>query len=72
MTGEQFQRWLELYKASGRADNDKAVAEQLDVSQNALVEFKRKGCNRRTALACAALAAGLEVPFAGEKGAGLD
>lgn len=60
MTPETFNAWLAAMKAAGRADTDADCAVALDVSRNTIVTLKRNGADRRTALACAALLAGLE------------
>jgi hypothetical protein len=60
VTPETFNAWLAAMKAAGRADTDADCAVALDVSRNTIVTLKRNGADRRTALACAALLAGLE------------
>lgn len=55
MTGTQFTAWLAAMKAAGliRYDNDAAKA--LGVTNDTIVNMKRKGTDLRTALACRAL-----------------
>lgn len=55
MTPDQFTEWLAAMKAAGLARSDKACADLLGISANALVAMKKRGCDRRTALACRAL-----------------
>lgn len=63
MTPEAFIRWLAEMKAAGLARSDAAAARLLGVSANSVVAMKRNGTDQRTALACAALLAGLH-PYA--------
>lgn len=79
MTPKTFNAWLAAMKAEGKAATDADCAVALDVSRNTIVTLKRNGADRRTALACAALLAGLEAyeghdtpsdPGAGGKRAG--
>lgn len=55
MTSADFKRWLAEMKAVGAVSSDADCARLLDVSPNTLVSLKRKGADRRTALACRAL-----------------
>jgi len=55
MTPEQFTRWLADMKSAGLARSDAKCAELLGLSKNSIVDMKRRGCDRRTALACTAL-----------------
>ncbi len=60
MTAIQFQRWLADMKAAGIAKDQRACAKLLGVSAISVGAFKRRGCDKRTDLACSALLAGLE------------
>ena len=55
MNAAQFTAWLAVMKAAGliRYDNDAAKA--LGVTNDTIVNMKRKGTDLRTALACRAL-----------------
>jgi len=55
MTPAAFVSWLAAMKAAGLARSGNAAARLLGVSPNAVVEFKKRGADRRTALACRAL-----------------
>ena len=55
MTPESFALWLAAMKAAGLARSDVACARLLRVSANAMLDFKRRGTDHRTALACRAL-----------------
>jgi hypothetical protein len=57
MTPTEFTHWLAAMKAAGFARSDAHCARMLGVSPNAVVTFKRRGGDMRTALACAALLA---------------
>jgi DNA-binding CsgD family transcriptional regulator len=57
---QTFNRWLADMKLANIAKSDAACARLLGVSANTVVAFKRDGCDRRTALACAALLARIE------------
>lgn len=59
MTGTEFIEWLAAMKAAGLARSDAAAARELGLTPNTLLALKRDGCDRRTALACAALLNGL-------------
>lgn len=59
MTAEEFNEWLAKMKLAGLAKSDAACARLLGVSKNGLVAWKKVGTDYRTALACAALLAGL-------------
>lgn len=63
MTAEDFSSWLAEMKAAGLARSDAECARLLGVSANAVVIMKRRGADRRTALACRALLHRLE-PYA--------
>jgi hypothetical protein len=60
MTPEQFNSWLADMKSAGLARSDAAAARLLGISANAVVEMKKRGADRRTALACRALLHRLE------------
>lgn len=60
MTGSEFVEWLAAMKAAGLALSDVAAARLLDVTPNTMLAYKRNGTDRRTALACAALLAGVQ------------
>ena len=60
MTASAFCHWLAAMKAAGLARSDAHCGRLLGVSPNAIVTFKRRGGDVRTALACAALLAGIE------------
>lgn len=55
MTPEAFTNWLAAMKAAGLARSDAECARMLGVAANSVVLMKRKGADRRTALACRAL-----------------
>jgi phage I-like protein len=55
MTAPSFINWLADMKSAGLARSDAAAAKLLGVSANAVVEMKKRGADRRTALACRAL-----------------
>lgn len=55
MTPETFNQWLADMKSAGLARSNAAAARLLGVSANAMVTMKRRGVDRRTALACQAL-----------------
>ena len=59
MTAAAFNRWLSDMKLAGIARSDAACARLLGVSANTVVDWKAKGTDHRTALACAALLAGV-------------
>ena len=54
--------WLVAMKAAGLARSDAACARLLGLSANAVAIMKRRGADKRTALACRALLHRLE-PF---------
>ncbi len=60
MTPEQFARWLAAMKRKKLVEEDQDCAKLLGLSQNSISTMKlHSGCDTRTALACAALLAGL-------------
>lgn len=60
MTAEQFAKWLAAMKARTLITSDADAGRQLGISANSVVALKKQGGDMRTALACAALLAGLE------------
>lgn len=60
MTPEIFCAWLYDMKKADLATSDRAAAQLLGVSANAVVALKKKGGDRRLALACRALLHRLE------------
>ena len=63
MTPEAFCAWLAAMKEAGLARSDAAAGRLLGISANSVVEMKRRGTDRRTALACRALLHRLEPWF---------
>lgn len=59
MTPAEFNAWLADMKSAGLAKSDAACARLLGISANAVVTMKKRGADRRVALACAALLHGL-------------
>lgn len=59
MNAEAFNHWLADMKLKGIAKSDAACARLLGVSPNGVLGMKKAGTDYRTALACAALLAGL-------------
>lgn len=62
LTGEEFRQWLELMIAKKLAANKLGCAQLLGRSDQWVSDSQKKGVDRLTALACAALLAGLS-PF---------
>lgn len=60
MTPEEFNDWLADMKTAGLGKNGIACARLLGISANSVVEMRRRGADRRTALACRALLHKLE------------
>ena len=60
MTPTDFTSWLAAMKAAGLASSDADCARLLGVHVNSIVNLKRGGADRRTALACQALINGME------------
>jgi Na+/glutamate symporter len=58
MTPESFREWLVAMQATGRATSDAHCGRLLGITPTSILNMKRIGCDRRTALACAALLAG--------------
>ncbi len=63
MTPVQFVAWLAEMRSAGVARTDLECARLLGWAANSVVKAKRRGVDRRTALACAALLHGLQ-PYA--------
>lgn len=59
MTAARFCEWLANMQTQGLARSDAECGRLLGVSANSVVQMKRRGADERTALACAALLAGL-------------
>lgn len=63
MTPETFARWLDEVKSAGRAKTDKDAGALIGLSQNSVSSMRREGVTghaaHRTALACAAVLAGI-------------
>jgi len=55
MTPAAFISWLALMKETGLARSDAAAGRLLGVAANSIVGMKKRGTDRRTALACRAL-----------------
>lgn len=64
MSPASFCVWLDEMRAAGIATSDAAAGRALGISPRAILDMKARGTDRRTALACAALLAGIE-PFTG-------
>lgn len=62
MTAEEFQTWLKTMKEEGVAKSDADCARILDRSDQFILNAKKKGTDKLTAFACAAVLAGVE-PF---------
>jgi len=61
MTADQFKKWLKLMDKAGWLTTNANLAQLIGVTVNTVMAYKRHGCDRKTALACAALIAGLDV-----------
>lgn len=61
MTAAQFKKWLKKMEANGALTSNAAIAYALGVTLNTVMAYKRRGCDKRTALACAALVTGYDV-----------
>lgn len=55
MTPEQFIEWLAEMKSAGLARSDAECARLLGKTDDTIISYKRKGCDRTVALACKAL-----------------
>lgn len=64
MSPQDFQAWIDEMKAAALARSDAECARLLDISANALIAIKKRGADRRTALACRALLHRME-PYGG-------
>lgn len=62
MTPESVEEWIALVKAKGLAQTDRDVAAILGRSHDTLAAMRRRGADRHTALACAAVLKKLQ-PF---------
>lgn len=60
MTADDFVTWLADMKSAGLARSDAECARLLGISANAVVGMKRRGGDKRLALACRALLHRLE------------
>lgn len=60
MEAEQFLKWLKRMKREDRIATDRDAARALGVTPNGILVLKKNGTDLRTALACAALLAGLK------------
>ncbi len=60
MSPELFQRWLLEMRIAGLANSDADCGHLLGISANAIVNLKKRGSDKRTALACRALLDGLK------------
>ncbi len=60
MNAADFLEWLESMRSLGIAKDQRACAKLLGVSEITIGSFKRRGCDKRTALACSALLSGLK------------
>lgn len=59
MSPASFCVWLDEMRAAGIATSDAAAGRALGISPRAILDMKARGTDRRTALACAALLAGI-------------
>lgn len=55
MTPEAFAQWLASMKEAGLARTDADCARLLGKTDDTLVNYKKRGCDRTVALACRAL-----------------
>lgn len=55
MDAKTFNGWLDEMKSAGLAASDAECASLLGVTANSVVTMKKRGADRRTALACRAL-----------------
>lgn len=55
MTPEAFATWLAAMKAAGLVSSDRQAAELLGVTDDTITNYKKRGADRKTALACRAL-----------------
>jgi len=59
VTADAFAQWLDDTQSSGRARSNSECARLLGVARDTVERWRAGGCDQRTALACAALLAGL-------------
>lgn len=52
MTPEQFLKFLQTAKDAGLIKSDRDASVILGVHHNTILNFKKRGCNTRTAMAC--------------------
>lgn len=62
MSPESVEEWIGLVKQMGLAQTDREVAAILGRSHDTLAAMRRRGADRHTALACAAILRNLQ-PF---------
>lgn len=55
MTSEQFCNWLADMQSAGLCTSDAHAGRMLGVGPHTIVNLKKRGADRRTALACRAL-----------------
>ncbi len=55
MTAQQFIDWLADMKSAGLSTSDADCGRQLGLGVQTILNMKRRGADRRTALACRAL-----------------
>ena len=60
MTAAQFKKWLKKMEESTPITNS-SIAHALGVSVNSVMNYKLRGCDKRTALACVAVLMGYDV-----------
>lgn len=59
MTGIQFSEWAASMVATGMVKKETDLPELLGITRQGFWLMKGRGCDRRTALACSAISAGL-------------
>ena len=55
MTPESFTNWLASMREAGLISSDRQAAELLGVTDDTITNYKRRGADRKTALACRSL-----------------
>lgn len=60
MTPEQFAAWCEEVKNRGIAKSITSIAYLLGISVTSVNNLKNRGCDKRTAYACAAIIHGIK------------
>ena len=60
MPPNDFRHWIGEMKRLGLAETEADLARSLGVNPNTIVQWKKRGADQRTALACAALLSGDE------------